>query len=253
MPVGALSPRRPHAARPRRARRGDRTGERNHGRGGRPRGATGFSRPSARAPERAGIDAGRSSLAASLPTGRSRRSCISARRRSTPTRGGCMHLLSAPLPVTVAVHIRVGSRAQSTRPPAPALEAAVAPRSTTSTAERSCRLRRARSARRSRAARRRARRRDRRDRLQGRGSLRDPGPATAGPKRSTRLSKRRRGNSRRSPTPGSIRGRWRCLPGLTSTMPLGIDPLRATRSYAQRNIAALRAADLRAAAAHRTG
>jgi hypothetical protein len=33
-----------------------------------------------------------------------------------------------------------------------------------------------------------------------------------------------------------IRGRWRCLPGLTSTLPLGLDPLRATRSYAHRNI-----------------
>ena len=33
-----------------------------------------------------------------------------------------------------------------------------------------------------------------------------------------------------------VRGRWRCLEGLTSTIPLGLDPLRATRSYAHRNI-----------------
>jgi hypothetical protein len=34
-----------------------------------------------------------------------------------------------------------------------------------------------------------------------------------------------------------IRGRRLCLPGLPSTLPIGIDELRATRSYAQRNIA----------------
>jgi hypothetical protein len=34
-----------------------------------------------------------------------------------------------------------------------------------------------------------------------------------------------------------IRGRWLSLPGFTTTVPLGIDALRATRSYAQRNIA----------------
>ncbi len=34
-----------------------------------------------------------------------------------------------------------------------------------------------------------------------------------------------------------IRGRRLCLPGFTSTLPLGVDELRATRSYAQRNIA----------------
>ena len=34
-----------------------------------------------------------------------------------------------------------------------------------------------------------------------------------------------------------VRGRWLSLPGLTTTIPLGIDTLRATRSYAQRNIA----------------
>ena len=34
-----------------------------------------------------------------------------------------------------------------------------------------------------------------------------------------------------------IRGRRLCLPGFTATLPLGIDPLRARRSYAQRNIA----------------
>ena len=34
-----------------------------------------------------------------------------------------------------------------------------------------------------------------------------------------------------------IRGRWLSVPGLTSTIPVGIDALRATRSYAQRNIA----------------
>jgi hypothetical protein len=34
-----------------------------------------------------------------------------------------------------------------------------------------------------------------------------------------------------------IRGRWLSLPGFTTTIPLGIDALRATRSYAQRNIA----------------
>jgi len=34
-----------------------------------------------------------------------------------------------------------------------------------------------------------------------------------------------------------IRGRRLCLPGWTSTLPLGVDTLRATRSYAQRNIA----------------
>jgi len=33
-----------------------------------------------------------------------------------------------------------------------------------------------------------------------------------------------------------VRGRWLCLPGFTSTIPLGVDPLRATRSYAHRNI-----------------
>jgi hypothetical protein len=34
-----------------------------------------------------------------------------------------------------------------------------------------------------------------------------------------------------------IRGRRLCLPGFTSTLPIGVDALRATRSYAQRNIA----------------
>jgi hypothetical protein len=34
-----------------------------------------------------------------------------------------------------------------------------------------------------------------------------------------------------------LRGRRLCLPGFTSTIPLGLDPLAATRSYAQRNIA----------------
>ena len=34
-----------------------------------------------------------------------------------------------------------------------------------------------------------------------------------------------------------IRGRRLCLPGFTSTLPLGVDELLATRSYAQRNIA----------------
>ena len=34
-----------------------------------------------------------------------------------------------------------------------------------------------------------------------------------------------------------IRGRWLSLPGFTTTLPLGVDTLRATRSYAQRNIA----------------
>ena len=34
-----------------------------------------------------------------------------------------------------------------------------------------------------------------------------------------------------------IRGRRLCLPGFTSTLPIGVDELRATRSYAQRNIA----------------
>jgi hypothetical protein len=34
-----------------------------------------------------------------------------------------------------------------------------------------------------------------------------------------------------------VRGRWLSLPGLTSTIPIGIDRLRATRSYAHRNIA----------------
>ena len=34
-----------------------------------------------------------------------------------------------------------------------------------------------------------------------------------------------------------IRGRRLCLPGWTATLPLGVDTLRATRSYAQRNIA----------------
>jgi hypothetical protein len=34
-----------------------------------------------------------------------------------------------------------------------------------------------------------------------------------------------------------VRGRWLSVPGLTSTIPLGVDRLRATRSYAHRNIA----------------
>jgi hypothetical protein len=34
-----------------------------------------------------------------------------------------------------------------------------------------------------------------------------------------------------------IRGRRLCFPGFTSTLPIGVDALRATRSYAQRNIA----------------
>ncbi len=34
-----------------------------------------------------------------------------------------------------------------------------------------------------------------------------------------------------------VRGRRLCLPGFTATLPLGVDPLRARRSYAQRNIA----------------
>jgi len=34
-----------------------------------------------------------------------------------------------------------------------------------------------------------------------------------------------------------VRGRRLCLPGLTSTLPVGVDRLRARRSYAQRNIA----------------
>ena len=34
-----------------------------------------------------------------------------------------------------------------------------------------------------------------------------------------------------------VRGRRLCLPGFTASLPLGIDPLKARRSYAQRNIA----------------
>ena len=34
-----------------------------------------------------------------------------------------------------------------------------------------------------------------------------------------------------------VRGRRLCLPGFTASLPLGVDPLRARRSYAQRNIA----------------
>jgi len=33
------------------------------------------------------------------------------------------------------------------------------------------------------------------------------------------------------------RGRWLCVPGLISTLPIGVDALKASRSYAQRNIA----------------
>ena len=87
VPVGALPPRRPRAARPGRARRRDRTRRAQPPRRKPGSGATGFSTPSARAPNpresTRPIPAG-----CVTPTERSRRSCTSARRRCTPRCGG---------------------------------------------------------------------------------------------------------------------------------------------------------------------
>ena len=140
----------------------------------------------------------------SPPPDSSRRSLTAraTRRSPRPIRGGCehadgtfeevlhlgtpplhtslwwlMHLLACPLPVTVAVHIRVGSREQ--------IRARQRRRWRRLSASIDYKHRRAhlvgargaRGARRSRAARLRARRRDRRDRLQGLGQRRDPRPA----------------------------------------------------------------------------
>ena len=146
-----------------------------------------------------------------------------------------MHLLSAPLPVTVAVHIRVGSRAQ-------------------------VRVRQRRRWKRLSAA---IDYKHRRAQLIGSDehealaeaelldaelaaeigatvykvsvsiAIRDP---EGRPEAFDELVKATAREFQAHTGARVIRGRWRCLPGLTSTIPLGLDPLRATRSYAHRNI-----------------
>ncbi len=146
-----------------------------------------------------------------------------------------MHLLSAPLPVTVAVHIRVGSRAQ-------------------------VRVRQRRRWKRLSAA---VDYKHRRAQLIGSDehealaeaelldaelaaeigatvykvsvsiAIRDP---EGRPEAFDELVKVTAREFQAHTGARVIRGRWRCLQGLTSTIPLGLDPLRATRSYAHRNI-----------------
>jgi len=123
MPVGALSPRRPHATRPGRARRRDRTGGRNHGRGGRPPPPP-DSRRHLLGPRARGNRRCRSSLATSP-----RRD---AQGDSAPRNTADPHhavVADAPAVSTAAGHRR-GSHPRreprpDTRPPATALEAPV--------------------------------------------------------------------------------------------------------------------------------
>ena len=201
MPVGALPPRRPRAARPGRARRGDRTGGRNHGRGGRPP-APPDSRRHLLGARARGNRRRRSSLATSLR--RDARGDPAPRNAADPH-----HAVVADAPaLSAAARHRRGAHPRrkprpGTRPPTTALEAAVRRDRLQAPPSAADRLRRARSPRRSRTARRRARGRDRRDRLQGLRHRRDPRPARASPKRSTSWSKPRRGNSRPTPALGS--------------------------------------------------
>ena len=197
--LGSAPPRRRAAARPGRARRGDRTGG-DHGRGGRLT-APSYSRCHLLGPERA-----ESTRADPRWLRHSDGTLEEILHLGTPpihtTLWWLMHLLSAPLPITVAVHIRVGSRAQSTRSPTTALEAAGAA-TTDDAAERSsigsdehealaeAELLDAELGARS-----------------ARPSTRSPSPSrSATPRqarrRSTSWSKRRRGNSRPTPALGS--------------------------------------------------
>ena len=146
------------------------------------------------------------------------------------------HLLSCPLPATLAVHIRVGVRSRE-------------------------QARQRRRWQRLRAA---VRYKDRRDRLVGSEeeealeeaslvdaelagqvgasvytvgiycSIRDP----RGDMESfERTVKQTCSDFHALTNARVVRGRYLALPGFTSTLPLGIDELRATRRYAQRNIA----------------
>ena len=147
------------------------------------------------------------------------------------------HLLSCPLPTTVAVHITVGHRGREQgrqRRRWKRLRAAVMYKQRHGQLVGSDEEE---ALGRGAGRRRRARLRDRRDRLPGRDLLRDPRP----PRRRRANSKRLVGDTAREfhalTNARVVRGRRLCLPGLTATLPLGVDPLNARRSYAQRNIA----------------
>jgi hypothetical protein len=146
------------------------------------------------------------------------------------------HLLSCPLPATLAVHVSVGVRSREKH-------------------------RQRRRWQRLRAA---VRYKERRDRLVGSDeedaleeaavvdaelagqvgasvyqvgvycSLRDPG---GDPERFERIVKQTCSDFHALTNARVVRGRHLSLQGFTATLPLGVDPLRARRRYAQRNIA----------------
>ena len=92
----------------------------------------------------------------------------------------------------------------------------------------------------------------RRDRLRGRDLLLDPRPARRR-RELRRIVKQTCSDFHALTNARVVRGRHLALQGFTSTLPLGVDPLRATRRYAQRNIAHCVAAHLEPVRLPRTG
>ena len=185
---------------------------------------------------RAGSTPARTPAGCVTPTARSRRSCTSGPRRRTPTRPGSR--------TCCAVRCRRRSRctsasaaARASRRDNAAAGSGCAPRcSTRSGATGVVGSDEHEALEEAARRRRRARRRDRRERLPSRDLLLDPRPAR--PPRAVRAHRQADRREFHALTNARvIRGRRLCLPGFTSTLPLGVDELRATRSYAQRNIA----------------
>ena len=211
-----------HAARPRRLT------ERPHS-PPRPRprrpgsGATGSRRRALRAPEPAETRRERSSLAASRR--RDPRRDPAPRDPADPHDAWWLtHLLSARFRSRSLYTSRVGSRAHGTRANGGG-GSGCAPRSTTSTAaSHSSAQTSTKHSPKRRCSTPSSPRRSARPstRSASTSPIRDPRARRS--VRRTRES-RRLASSRRTPTPGSIRGRWLRLPGLTSTLPLGLDPL----------------------------
>ena len=146
------------------------------------------------------------------PTGRSRRSCISAPRRCRPARGGWRTCCRCPLPATLAVHITVGSRGREQgrqRRRWKRLRAAVLYKQRRGQLVGSDEQEALDEAA---GRRRRARRRDRRDRLPGRDLLRDPRPARRAarvptPRRQTAREFHALTNARVDPRPPAVPAR----------------------------------------------
>ena len=185
----------------------------------------------------AGSTPARTRAGCATPTGRSRRSCTSASPPLTPTPSWLSHLLCCPLPATLAVHITVGRPRVASRRASAAGGSGFAPR---------CSTRSAATGSSAPTSRKRSRRPQRSTPSSPREigatvyrvgiycSIRDPHGRLERFKRTVKQTAREfhaLTNAR------VIRGRRLCLPGFTSTLPLGVDALRATRSYAQRNIA----------------